>query len=280
MMNRFLMAIAILATVAACLAPQADAGNNEPVNPDWLKMDLAIANRLKDRLPPSAVSAAEFLKSLGAEDMAVIDLGFGNERYEGTIGGGYTSFNIKVLSRGRGMAAVRVNMYGFADTPEAEKALRELLGSMAAPYEYGLRYEYRDAARLRDMRMAVQKSLGRYERPEPGEQSGAYVLLADPFATNDVGDKCYYAGVVPDGRKAMDSLKAAGRWDLVRGALRSMSPEGRVYAALALLERKGAVDIPKADHDAIKVISGLKIDISVCNGCIVHREKASAILLE
>ena len=278
MMRRCLFAAATLIVAAICFSSQARADKKEPVNPDWLRIDFAIAERLKNHLPPSADSADKFLKSLGAEGVEFIDLGFGNKRHEGTIGGGYASFNIKILSRDKGIAAIRVNMYGFTDSPEVERALRESLGSMAAPYEYGLRYEHRDTGLLSDMRMAVESALGKYERPYAGEQSWAYEVLTDPFATNDVGDKCYYAGVVPDGRKAMESLRAAGRWDLVRAALRSMSPEGRVYAALALLELRGVMDIPKADYDAINIIRSLDIGISVCDGCIVHREKATVIL--
>lgn len=279
MIRRCFFSVAALTAAAICFtAFHAWADKKEPVNPDWLKLDIAIAGRIREHLPPSADSAEKFLKSLGVEGVEVIDMGFGNKRHEGTIGGGYTSFNIKVLSRGKGMAALRVNMYGFADTPEARKALRESLGKMAEPYEYGLRYEYRDTGLLRDMRKAVESAIGEYAISDPGESRGHYETLTDPFATNDVGDKCYYAGEVPDGRKAIDSLKAAGRWDLIRAAMRSVSPEGRVYAALALLELRGVMHIPKADDDAVNIIRGLDIDISVCNGCIVHRERAHAIL--
>jgi len=54
----------------------------------------------------------------------------------------------------------------------------------------------------------------------------------------------------------------------VRAALRGFNPEGRVYAAHALLERE---EIDPRDEAAISELRALSIDITICHGCLVTK---------
>ena len=73
----------------------------------------------------------------------------------------------------------------------------------------------------------------------------------------------------------------AKRYDLVRTALRGMNPEGRVYAAEALLSlARAGGELTAGDQAAIAKVRALKIPIRVCEGCIVGAEPAAKLLPE
>ena len=82
-------------------------------------------------------------------------------------------------------------------------------------------------------------------------------------------------GVPPAGRAQMKQLVDAQRFDLVSAALRSLNPEGRVYAARALLARE-KVD-PK-DAKAIESLRSLDVELTTSAGCFIGKKRFSAAL--
>ena len=79
---------------------------------------------------------------------------------------------------------------------------------------------------------------------------------------------------------AIEKLVAAKRWDLVGNVLRDLNPEGRVYAADALLERerKGGRAVSERDRKAIAKVRAMAVPISACSGCEVYETTAAKLL--
>jgi hypothetical protein len=64
----------------------------------------------------------------------------------------------------------------------------------------------------------------------------------------------------PPGRQETAALVAAGRFDLLRAVLRGLNPEGRAWAAHALLEhQKAGTKLDPADAAAIEKLRALPL---------------------
>lgn len=109
----------------------------------------------------------------------------------------------------------------------------------------------------------------------PVEFKEAYSILRSPHANLEFGQTCYYAAVPPPGRREIDQLEAAKRFDLVRAVAKGPNPVGRVYAASVL-----AKDALNGAENAklINEIAGLNINISSCSGCTSSASTAQILL--
>lgn len=90
------------------------------------------------------------------------------------------------------------------------------------------------------------------------------LVLLDAEHPPVVGAVCYYSGVPPKGRQALDELVRMKRTDLMKNLLNAPSPEGRVYAALGL----GQMGV-MSDAEVKAWVGRIETPVSVCAGCLV-----------
>jgi hypothetical protein len=129
------------------------------------------------------------------------------------------------------------------------------------------------------LRAAFDAALGRAEPTAaiPAELTWAMEILTSPFSRTDVGTNCYDGGYPPSGRRAVQEIIDAGRNDLLRVAARSLNPEGRVYAAGALLRLPAPMRLP-ADRVVVEAIRASGVRTWACDGCMLHLEPAAVLL--
>ena len=279
----------VLYAADTSLQSEEDLEIEEPINPEWLRLDIDVAGELKPllySLGKKTPRASAFVKDLNSQEIPEArDMGFGNKKYLLTRAGGYVSCRITVLSHDDRLAAVRSDCTTGSDWPRIKQTILEGWGKSVKPIEDGLRYEYSNGVVQVKMQQSVTDALGPLNPYATDEVEGPYrehySTLADPFAGYDVGERCYYAGIEPEGRASIDSLVAGDQINLIRSVLRSINPEARVYAieALRTLEKKG-YKITEVDKLAIEKVRSLGIPISACYGCEVVRRPAEAILSE
>ena len=253
--------------------------NQDPLNSEWVQKDREVMQHLRKNLPPQSSKASLLVDILNeGNDAERRDIGFGNERYDFRQGGGYVSCSLSVLSHKDIIAAVRVDCSD--DHPDIQIIMMGVWGSDGIKMSYGLRYEFVQDDILKQMKDAVKNELGKVEPGSIAEEfEDEYSLLMDPFPEYDFGRRCYYSGKPPQGRVAIRTLIEGGQIDLIRSSLRSLNPEGRAYAAEALIKlRRAGYSVIDNDLDAIKKVRNSEILLSTCYGCIVQREKARDIL--
>lgn len=283
-MRGVVFALAVAATLAL-VATEAWPGDDDEsaiVNEEWLSSDIANAKKTLPLLPPKDVTVDAFLERLDASD--VDDdrkTGFGGRRLNAADFGGYTSSWIKIAGFEGRLVAIEIRVRGSGGSwPDISERLKAAWGKRFTSIERGLRYRWEDAPGLAKHRAAVEKALGKAPEAEiPKDLAAAFALLTSPYERLDVGDVCYEGGDAPEGKTATDRIVAAGRYDVLRRVLRGPNPDGRVYAARALLARarKGQPLAP-TDKRAIDVIRGSDVPISACSGCEVFDAKAAELL--
>ena len=254
-------------------------GDQEPLNSEWIQKDIAIMNYLRKNLPPQLPKALLLVSILNEGSKTdPRDIGFGNERYNFTHGGGYVSCSIAVLAHKDIIAAVRVDC--IDEHPAVQKIMMEVWGDNGIKKSYGLRYEFVCDDILKRMQDTVNNELGIFEPGKtPEEFKNEYSILIDPFTQYRFGHSCSYSGRPPKGRVAIRKLMDGQQIDLIRRSLRSLNPEGRVYAAEALIKlRRSGYSIVENDMEAIKKIRDSELFLSTCYGCKVYKEKARDIL--
>ena len=102
------------------------------------------------------------------------------------------------------------------------------------------------------------------EMRQEREDALAYLaILEDPNGHLVIGSRCYYGGVQPRGRYALDELVRLRRDDLLRKLLRVRSAEGRSYAAIGLW-RLGSM----SSDELRSFLSSITGNIQVCSGCM------------
>ena len=97
----------------------------------------------------------------------------------------------------------------------------------------------------------------------PPELAEDYQLLLDPLLPIEYAPADDVSCGLAAGRAAVERLLAAHRTELVANALRSLDPEGRVYAAEALLARGG---LEPEDERAARAVLALEVPIRVRGG--------------
>ncbi len=218
------------------------------------------------------------LARLGAPDPEVSGpLGFGGLRLYLEKREGAVRWTIAVLmdSSGEGPWPVAIEVTcAAADSGGAGlvRELREGWPGETAAAERGWRARWRDGRSAAELEARVRAVLGGH-RPvsAPRELREAYELLLDPlrpvvYDRGEVG-----AGAREPGRLALEALLAAERGDLVRNVLRGLDPEGRVYAAEALLAR---LEPEPQDEAALRAVLALDVPVRVRGGLRVPAREA------
>ena len=118
----------------------------------------------------------------------------------------------------------------------------------------------------------IAKDLGQINEIEINDDlKESYEILIDPMKNYDYGYSCYYGAIKPDGRKAIEKILEAKRFDLLKNIIRGFNPEGRAYGieAFFIAYSKNKYIISKEDEDCIKKILKSNISINKCSGCDV-----------
>ena len=282
--------VCLIAVVAlACVGGTSRQAAGAALNEDWLRSDEKRIAQVRDALGRAELTV-ELLREIAGssdvrEDRAI---GFGARRVRLSLYGGYTTIWVVILAEepdeaGRSrVAALAFEQRGSPETWAAvAPRLREAWKGFPATGALGehdgwLAYERRDADRIAELRARTEAALGTVPATEvPSELAPAFELLTSPYEQLVIGRNCSYTGAPPPGAVEIRAIVAAGRFDLVRLVLRGPNPEGRVWAAHALLER-GALD--DADRRAIETLRALPLEIECCDGCEFEHASFDAAL--
>jgi len=265
----------------ALASPSVFAQAKEPFHPDWLARDVQVAEILKKALVPTKDNAKELVSALQASQVDEDrEIGFGGHRWYLATYGGYASCWSNIVSFNNRLALVDVQCPFKENWPLVKKQILQVWGGLAKVTSDGIAYRYSNPQALADLKKSVEAGLG--NKPVPGNL-GAYRESVDtlnaPQEKFDFGERCYFAAESPKGRSAITTLVEAKQWDLIRALLSSPNPEGRVYAAEALLNySKGGGNLTKEDKASIEAIRSLKIPINTCGGCIVSERLSGELL--
>lgn len=248
----------------------------------WLEEDLRLLLRLWSLLPPQNGSVSQALPRNTTNPDADKEFGFGGHHAERTYRNGYTVWTLRALSWDDGL--VRLHATCQVSGKEAEALASALIAFWGGDLEQSdpttFSVAWADETRFAAFEQRVAVELGELEPIElPDDLVPAYTLLTSLDSRLHVGEVCYYAATKPTGRVAIETLQASGRADLIRNVLRGLNPEGRVYAAQALLAlvHQGTPLDPR-DAAAIETLRAQPTPIMVCMGCEVHAEPAAGLL--
>lgn len=272
----------VMAILTALFDRPVSAADTKALNSEWLRSDIALAQKTKSALGTDNARNADlsaFLKRLGpSKEPEARDLGSGIKQLSFPLPGGYSSIWFSVAAIDKKIVALECTELISRDwwdqvAPEIQKAW----GSTALKrskngFEVA---SYIDKALVNKI---SEREFGAVKTSAiPADLQSSFDTLTSPLERMDVGSSCYIDGGQPRGKEAIEVLKKANRLDLIRAVLRSCNPEARTYAALALLELK------KAAPDDLAVIDKLKkstMQINVCHGCIVSSQTFADLLRE
>lgn len=257
----------------------------DPPREDWVTKDVEAARRVAGTL--SETKLPQFLEKLGSasreEDR---DIGFGARRLRLAVYGGYTTTWITVVSWQGGVGPLEVHCYEgdrevwakvrdrirdeYKDRePEVgDVGLRVWVGRRADPRGFG-----EERSKTLGPPLAVD--------PHPALEQG-YLLLWSPTSDLAYGWMQGEGGDPPDGRVAVEKILAHEDGPpLLSDILRGPNPEGRLYAAEALLrlEKKGK-KLDERVKGSIDWVRKSTVKIRVARGCELSSEPAAAALEE
>ena len=264
--------------------------NSNKMNESWLLEDKeSIINLLKS-IQIIEKGIVPFFKGLEyldvREERNILHKTF---QYEATQGGGYVSFWIKVAAFKDKIAIINIESYVndndylniVLQRDNNLKQLFEKYFHYNGGYEKKYIYKYTNKELYAEMKTEFAEEFGGYKEVEAiSKYSEDYELLLSPLNILDFGEICYESAVKPNGRIASDKLMDNNKTDLLNNILRGYNPEGRLYAmqALLILANKKKYTLGKSDVDVINKILKQKIDIKICNGCMVSKEKIHNVL--
>jgi hypothetical protein len=128
----------------------------------------------------------------------------------------------------------------------------------------GWRTRWRDPRLAAEIEARARVVLGGHRPADvPPELAADYQLLLDPLLPIEYAPADDVSCGLAAGRAAVERLLTAGRTELVANALRGLDPEGRVYAAEALLARGG---LEPEDERAARAVLALDVPIRVRGG--------------
>jgi hypothetical protein len=266
-----MITIALLACVSALFPP-----HEEPAHPEWLKADLERIRQFTDVMKTKDLDVETLIAKFGATAFDKDhDAGFGVRRVKLQAYGGYATIWIDVLAEsGAGdkksrVAELRAQQYGSGpDWKLIQPTLAKAWGECAQPIENGFEFVFRDQSLAADLRRRTADALGGAARIEvPKELTAAFDLLTSPFEEVVIGTSYGEDGAVPPGRKEIEQLVKAERWDLVQSVLRGINPEGRLYAAW-VLRRRANTPLNAGDARAIATLLALPGRVHTTHGCI------------
>lgn len=245
----------------------------DPPHPD----DTAIVRRVGAQLPLEG-SVEAIQAALGATPDEVRDLGFGATWRRLALYGHEVTLWIDVVAYEGRVAGTRIRSLGGNEAWKQE--VRRSWGEAVRVKRDGIETRHELPAGMRAWRVALTRGLGAPpETPVAPAAQAAVDLLSDPLADLTVGSSCYEDGSPPEGREAADALRRAGALVALDHVLCGPGPEGRVYAAEALLilETEG-VTLGVDRRRVLERVLALQIPIRSCDGCLVYDEPAAKLV--
>ena len=136
-------------------------------------------------------------------------------------------------------------------------------------------YEYEDDDVIAAYRKNVNAGFAPLPRIAiPERLADDYHGLTSPVSDLYFGDYCDELELWMPGREAAARLARDKRWDLLRRVLRNVNPEGRIYAAEALMSG----DANEVDLEFIDKLRRSPVLINACNGCDCGQATAASLL--
>ena len=268
--------VLLFAAILAGLAGPVRAEDPDELEYPVAAVDLALIDRVAKALPAKGGRKA-LETALAADYEEVRDQGFGAtwRRYE--LYGDRVTLWIDVVAWKDRVAALRVRSIDGEPTWKAKA--KAAWGEATVVSEDGVDLRIRHAGSLEAMDQARAKALGRASDARIGEAAKRHVsLLTDPLEELTFGTICYEDGSPPEGRVAADALRLLGSLRALDRVLRASNPEGRMYAAEAmlLLEAEGEA-LGAKRRAALDKVLALAVPIRSCAGCLVSDEKAATL---
>jgi hypothetical protein len=108
-----------------------------------------------------------------------------------------------------------------------------------------------------------------------------YEFLMSPFERLVYGESCGVDPIPPKGYSETQVLVSQNEDNLLRNVLRGPNPEGRIYAAFALidLDEKKKI-LSEKDISTIKKVLNSKISVSKCRRCEMRKKSVSEVLTQ
>lgn len=267
-----LLPLALAAFASTCAQDE-----EKELDRNWLARDLERIEQLRGALGASELTVEDIQRDLESPDVREDrDIGFGARRVCLAAYGGYTTVWVRILAEARigegesRVARLTVTQSGFADSWKLVAA--RLRAAWARPVRDDARsieFEHEDSPLILALAKQTEAALGGREEVEVAvEHARAFELLTAPCEDVIVGQSYSIDGGPPPGAVEIRGMVDAGRFDLVRAVLRGFNPEGRAYAAHALLAR-GELD--PADEAAIAKLRALPVELTISHGCLVSR---------
>ncbi len=281
-MNRW--SLRLLSPALACLAPLAAQEPEKELDPEWLARDLRRIEEVRQVLGAAELTVEGLQRALGSPDVREDrDIGFGARRVCLAAYGGYTTVWLRVLAEAPAdggesrVAWLAVTQSGYVDSWGLVAA--ELRAAWARPVReeaQALAFERVEPERARALSKRTEEALGGSVAVDvPAEHARAFALLTSPCDDVIVGKAYSIDGGPPPGAEEIRALVEAGRLDLVRAVLRGLNPEGRAYAAHALL---AGGELEPRDEAAIDRLRALPVELTVCRGCLVTHVRLDGAL--
>lgn len=293
-MTRLPIGLRVLACVIACAAlllvgpgARADDERAEPLDAARVAKDLETARAIRDlaKSGPDEKhpwTLERLLEQLGDhEERQSLDLGYGGRRLDLSRHGGYADAWIETLGFAGRVVALRIT---FRASERADRELAqhftEILGKRYRRTDGAFETSWDSSAALVTWRKAVRKALG--EPPDaavPAKFAERMETLLSPWEEHVVGKSFGLRGSEPKAHEAIRTFVEAERFDLVGVALRSVSPEVRIVAAQALIERQSAgAELSLADARAIALLRESDLPVRTCAGCEVSSRPGRDVL--
>lgn len=282
-----LRAAATIAVFIACTHLNVFA-QKDKFHQEWLAADVAAIQSILPRVMPVETKTLADIKAIFPTPRydGGTDLGFGARQITFSKSGGYTYLRIDLFTLNGAIENYAIAVDSDSRSwPQIRNALVDAWRKSGGPQfeenDHALFYQKSFDPQFDRYKKAVATELGVLRGVQvPAELKSAYEYLISPLHNSVVGSGgCGFAGITPEGKKAIDALMKANRVDLVENVLRGFNPGGRVYAALALLSLKNSGrPLSHETQITIKKISSLDIKIGTCAGCLLGSRTAKEIL--
>jgi hypothetical protein len=208
-------------------------------------------------------------------------LGFGARRFnapftvlDGPGQGALRYCSVAVAGYEEHVASIRARCTPVAKGEALLRLYERLFPRWAPSADQGIAFAFDDALVLREMNDVRAKALGALVAVvPPAPLRASYETLLEPSESLMFGHACGFGGTRPPGRREMDTLVTAGRFDLIRNVLRGPTPEGRAFAAEALRNAHRVTADDRATFAAIRRSGG---SVAFCEGCTVHGPEPEA----
>lgn len=262
------------------------------LNSEWLKLDKENFNNILSLLDNQSAlnNQDQFINSIIKLDIRETkDLGFGLTYFECAQYGGYVTTWINLVAFKNVIIQYEISYskedfqiidYLIKRDPKMRNEISYVVDSTA---RYS--FSYLDSLTFDEFKTNVASELGPIKlssSEQDNEFYSNYSILTSPFNSYDYGTTCYYSGVEPEGRTAINYFVSSNNVETIREIMKGYNPEGRLYAIEALLTavKEKKATLTEQDKVSIKRILALKIPISTCSGCMVSTSTADDLLDE